>query len=184
MGCLRTCSERSLPSARSQSVALLPTSSAGSLTRPSFSWFQSVPDAYVPVIKTAIAGVDLDFLFARVMSPTVHPSPRRLSCARHIAELSPSAQVPDDLDLSDDTILRGMDERCQRSLNGSSGLASQLLLDTASHTSRATSLRISSHGSDPASRPERRRLPRRAESHQAVGQACVSASSRPALVPL
>lgn len=34
---------------------------------------QSVPDAYVPVIKTSVAGVDFDFTVARVMAPTVRP---------------------------------------------------------------------------------------------------------------
>lgn len=54
----------------------------------------------MPIIGANIAGVDFDFLFARIMAPT----------------------VPDDLDLSDDNVLRGMDDANQRSLNGASPL--------------------------------------------------------------
>ncbi|CDZ97133.1 poly polymerase [Phaffia rhodozyma] len=66
-------------------------------TLPDMGEIASVPNAYVPLITAVIAGVDFDFTFARVMAPT----------------------VPDDLDLSDDSILRGMDDQNQRSLNGS-----------------------------------------------------------------
>ncbi|KIJ13272.1 hypothetical protein PAXINDRAFT_163709 [Paxillus involutus ATCC 200175] len=56
-----------------------------------------VPEAYVPIIKTKISGIPLDFLMAR---------------------LALSA-IPDDLSLKDDNLLRNLDERCVRSLNGS-----------------------------------------------------------------
>lgn len=57
---------------------------------------QGVPDAYVPVIKTEIMGIPLDFTMARLALST----------------------IPDDLSLKDDNLLRNLDERCVRSLNG------------------------------------------------------------------
>ncbi|GLB34180.1 putative polymerase pla1 [Lyophyllum shimeji] len=56
-----------------------------------------VPEAYVPVIKTKISGIPLDFLMARLAL----------------------SSIPDDLSLQDDNLLRNLDERCVRSLNGS-----------------------------------------------------------------
>ncbi|EJD53680.1 polymerase [Auricularia subglabra TFB-10046 SS5] len=56
-----------------------------------------VPEAYVPIIKTKISDIPLDLVFARVALSSVN----------------------DDLDLSDDNILRNLDERCVRSLGGS-----------------------------------------------------------------
>ncbi|OCH94279.1 poly-A polymerase [Obba rivulosa] len=56
-----------------------------------------VPDAYVPLIKAKISGIPLDLVMAR---------------------LALSA-IPDDLSLQDDNLLRNLDERCVRSLNGS-----------------------------------------------------------------
>ncbi|KAG8958452.1 polynucleotide adenylyltransferase [Tulasnella sp. 408] len=56
-----------------------------------------VPEAYVPIIKSKISGVEVDFL-----------------CAR----LGLSA-IPDDLELADDNLLKNLDERCVRSLGGS-----------------------------------------------------------------
>ena len=58
---------------------------------------QSVPDAYVPIIKCTISGIDIDLLLARLNLPT----------------------VPDNLELRDDSLLRNLDERCVRSLGGS-----------------------------------------------------------------
>ncbi|PPQ95908.1 hypothetical protein CVT26_016131 [Gymnopilus dilepis] len=55
-----------------------------------------VPDAYVPIIQADVSGVLLDILFARVDLPT----------------------VPSDLSIEDDNLLRNLDERCIRSLNG------------------------------------------------------------------
>ncbi|KIM58766.1 hypothetical protein SCLCIDRAFT_1218312 [Scleroderma citrinum Foug A] len=56
-----------------------------------------VPDAYVPIIKTKVCGIPLDFLMARLAL----------------------SSIPDDLSLKDDNLLRNLDERCVRSLNGS-----------------------------------------------------------------
>ena len=59
---------------------------------------QGVPEAYVPIIKVVISGIPLDFLMARLA-------------------LS-SLAVPQNLSLKDDNLLRNLDERCVRSLNG------------------------------------------------------------------
>ncbi|OJT05410.1 Poly(A) polymerase pla1 [Trametes pubescens] len=56
-----------------------------------------VPDAYVPIIKTKISGIPIDLVMARLALST----------------------IPDDLSLQDDNLLRNLDERCVRSLNGS-----------------------------------------------------------------
>ena len=61
-----------------------------------FHHTQGVPDAYVPVIKTEIMGIPLDFTMARLALST----------------------IPDDISLKDDNLLRNLDERCVRSLNG------------------------------------------------------------------
>ncbi|PPQ67593.1 hypothetical protein CVT25_012087 [Psilocybe cyanescens] len=56
-----------------------------------------VPEAFVPIIKAEISGIPLDFLMARLAL----------------------SSVPDNLTLKDDNLLRSLDERCVRSLNGS-----------------------------------------------------------------
>ncbi|KDQ64202.1 hypothetical protein JAAARDRAFT_27829 [Jaapia argillacea MUCL 33604] len=56
-----------------------------------------VPEAYVPIIKTKISGIPIDFLMARLAL----------------------SSIPDDLTLRDDNLLRNLDERCIRSLGGS-----------------------------------------------------------------
>ncbi|KAF8165710.1 polymerase [Crassisporium funariophilum] len=56
-----------------------------------------VPEAFVPIIKVEISGIPLDFLMARLAL----------------------SSVPDNLSLKDDNLLRSLDERCVRSLNGS-----------------------------------------------------------------
>ncbi|KAI5481492.1 poly(A) polymerase Pla1 [Pseudohyphozyma bogoriensis] len=56
-----------------------------------------VPEAYVPIIKCTISGIEIDLLFASLALPT----------------------VPDDLSLEDDSLLKNLDERCVRSLGGS-----------------------------------------------------------------
>ena len=58
---------------------------------------QSVPEAYVPIIKMQFSGIDIDLLFARLALPS----------------------IPPDLDLRDDNLLKNLDERCVRSLGGS-----------------------------------------------------------------
>ncbi len=55
-----------------------------------------IEEAFVPVIKTYFDGIELDMLFARLSHST----------------------IPDDLDLKDDTILKNLDQKCVRSLNG------------------------------------------------------------------
>ncbi|GAA5870059.1 hypothetical protein JCM16303_001884 [Sporobolomyces ruberrimus] len=57
----------------------------------------SVPEAFVPIIKCTISGIDIDLLFARLALPS----------------------IPDELSLKDDNLLRNLDERCVRSLGGS-----------------------------------------------------------------
>ncbi|OAD79987.1 hypothetical protein PHYBLDRAFT_185012 [Phycomyces blakesleeanus NRRL 1555(-)] len=57
----------------------------------------SVPDAYVPLIKMHFSGIPIDFVCARLAI----------------------ARVSDDLDLSDNNLLKNLDERCVRSINGS-----------------------------------------------------------------
>ena len=59
---------------------------------------QGIPEAYVPIIKVVISGISLDLLMARL-------------------DLS---SVPSNLSLKDDNLLRNLDERCVRSLNGTS----------------------------------------------------------------
>ncbi|KAI8967549.1 Poly(A) polymerase central domain-containing protein [Mycotypha africana] len=65
--------------------------------RPEVTEIAAVPDAYVPVIKMHFSGIPIDFICARLAV----------------------AQVPDDLELADNNILKSLDERCVRSLNGS-----------------------------------------------------------------
>jgi poly(A) polymerase len=55
-----------------------------------------VPEAFVPVIKAKISCIPLDFLMARLAL----------------------SSIPDDLSLKDDNLLRNLDERCIRSMNG------------------------------------------------------------------
>lgn len=57
---------------------------------------QGVPEAYVPIVKTKIQGISIDFLLARLAL----------------------SSIPDDLSLADDNLLKNLDERCIRSLNG------------------------------------------------------------------
>lgn len=72
---------------------------------------QGVPDAYVPIIKTKISGIPIDLLMARLALST----------------------IPDDLTLQDDNLLRSLDERCVRSLNGMWSLSSFVKLNLNCH---------------------------------------------------
>ncbi|XP_045462081.1 poly(A) polymerase type 3 [Harmonia axyridis] len=57
---------------------------------------RSVEEAYVPVIKMNFDGIEIDMLFARL-------------------DLK---EIPDTMDLQDDLLLRKLDQKCVRSLNG------------------------------------------------------------------
>ena len=61
------------------------------------NYIQGVPEAYVPIVKSKIQGISIDFLMARLAL----------------------SSIPDDLSLRDDNLLKNLDERCIRSLNGS-----------------------------------------------------------------
>jgi poly(A) polymerase len=56
----------------------------------------AVPDSYVPVMKMSLDGIPIDLVFARLSVDS----------------------VPDDLELRDEHLLKTLDERCVRSLNG------------------------------------------------------------------
>lgn len=57
---------------------------------------QAVPDAYVPVLKLEIKGIDIDLPYAQL----------------------PLTELPEELDLQDNNLLRGMDGASITSING------------------------------------------------------------------
>ncbi|VDD89725.1 unnamed protein product [Enterobius vermicularis] len=63
---------------------------------PNTSELRQVPDAFVPVIKLKYRGIELDILFARLAL----------------------TRIPDDQQLNDDSILKNLDDKSVRSLNG------------------------------------------------------------------
>ncbi|KAF9275870.1 polynucleotide adenylyltransferase [Mortierella antarctica] len=65
--------------------------------RPEVTELTAVPDAFTPVIKMKFSEIPIDFTFAKL--------------ELHV--------IPDSLDLSNDGLLQGLDERCVRSVNGS-----------------------------------------------------------------
>lgn len=69
---------------------------AFSSLRSSRTFMQGVPEAYVPVMNAKISGIPIDLTMARLAI----------------------SSIPDDLTLQDDNLLRTLDERCIRSLNG------------------------------------------------------------------
>lgn len=64
---------------------------------PDVTGLTPVPDAYVPIIKLKLSGIEMDLLFARL----------------------PLSQIPESLEtLNDDSLLRNLDDKTVRSLNG------------------------------------------------------------------
>ncbi|XP_065067733.1 poly(A) polymerase type 3-like [Rhopilema esculentum] len=57
---------------------------------------RAVEEAFVPVMKMQFDGIEIDLLFARLALPT----------------------IPDDLNLLDESLLKNLDPKCVRSLNG------------------------------------------------------------------
>ncbi|KAI8846179.1 Poly(A) polymerase central domain-containing protein [Chytridium lagenaria] len=65
--------------------------------RPEVTEVACVTEAFVPVLKFEFMGIQIDLVCARLSLPS----------------------IPDDLELVDDNLLKNLDERCVRSLNGS-----------------------------------------------------------------
>ncbi|KAF9354454.1 polynucleotide adenylyltransferase [Mortierella sp. AD094] len=65
--------------------------------RPEVTELTAVPDAFTPVITMSFSDIPIDLIFARLGL----------------------ASIPDNLSLSDDSLLRNLDDRCIRSVNGS-----------------------------------------------------------------
>ncbi len=64
--------------------------------QPEVSELRAVPDAFVPVIKMSYDGIEIDMTFARLALK----------------------EVPDNQQLDDPQLLRNLDQKCVRSLNG------------------------------------------------------------------
>lgn len=64
--------------------------------QPEVTECRAVEEAFVPVIKMNFDGIEIDLLFARLALK----------------------EIPDNFDLSDDLLLKNLDPRCVRSLNG------------------------------------------------------------------
>lgn len=95
---------------------------------PNTSELRQVPDAFVPLIKLKYRGIELDILFARLAL----------------------TRIPDDQKLNDDSILKNLDDKSVRSLNGCR-VADEILrlvpnIDTFSQTLRAVKLWAKNHG--------------------------------------
>ncbi|KHN80191.1 Poly(A) polymerase alpha [Toxocara canis] len=95
---------------------------------PNTTDLRQVQDAFVPVIKLKYRGIELDILFARLAL----------------------TKVPDDQQLNDDSILKNLDEKSVRSLNGCR-VADEILrlvpnIDAFTYTLRAIKLWAKNHG--------------------------------------
>ncbi|VDK53698.1 unnamed protein product [Anisakis simplex] len=95
---------------------------------PNTTDLRQVQDAFVPVIKLKYRGIELDILFARLAL----------------------TKVPDDQQLNDDSILKNLDEKSVRSLNGCR-VANEILrlvpnIDAFTYTLRAVKLWAKNHG--------------------------------------
>lgn len=64
--------------------------------QPEVTECRAIEEAYVPVVKMNFDGIEIDLLFARLALK----------------------EIPDDFDLSDDLLLKNLDMKCVRSLNG------------------------------------------------------------------
>lgn len=64
--------------------------------QPEITECRAIEEAYVPVIKMKFDGIEIDLLFARLAFK----------------------KIPDDFDMSDNMILKNLDQKCVRSLNG------------------------------------------------------------------
>ncbi|KAG5899252.1 hypothetical protein JTB14_035430 [Gonioctena quinquepunctata] len=65
-------------------------------TQPEVTELRAVEEAYVPVIKMNFDGIEIDMLFARLALK----------------------EIPDSMDLRDDMLLKHLEQKCVRSLNG------------------------------------------------------------------
>lgn len=64
--------------------------------QPEVTECRAIEEAYVPVIKMNFDGIEIDLLFARLALK----------------------EIPDNFDLQDDMLLKNLDQKCVRSLNG------------------------------------------------------------------
>lgn len=64
--------------------------------QPEVTELRAVEEAFVPVIKMNFDGIEIDMLFARLLQK----------------------EIPDSMDLRDDNLLKNLDQKCVRSLNG------------------------------------------------------------------
>jgi len=85
---------------------------------PNCEYVRPVEEAFVPVIKTKIEGIELDILFARLALKN----------------------IPQDQDLRDGSLLKNLDEKSVRSLNGSR-VTDDILLLVPNHESFRLALR-------------------------------------------
>ncbi|KAF1764817.1 hypothetical protein GCK72_004767 [Caenorhabditis remanei] len=98
------------------------------MKNPNVKELQAVENAFVPILTMTYSGIELDVLFARLDKPT----------------------IPENIDLSDDSLLVNLDESSIRSLNGIR-VAEQLLKlvpnrDTFCQSLRAIKLWAKNHG--------------------------------------